>query len=86
MKIASWFESGAAGSSDALSPRTPGRTESFAIMKPSLGDAVGGMINTSRQIGTAVGAALLPAVAGGVSGGVGVFGDRGAMFTAALAR
>ena len=32
---------------------------------------VGGMINTSRQIGAAVGAALLPAVAVGVSGGVG---------------
>jgi EmrB/QacA subfamily drug resistance transporter len=46
---------------------------------------VGGMINTSRQIGAAVGAALLPAVAEGVSGGVGVSGDRAAMFTAALA-
>ena len=46
---------------------------------------VGGMINTSRQIGAAVGAALLPAVAQGVSGGVGVSGDRAAMFTAALA-
>jgi MFS family permease len=46
---------------------------------------VGGMINTSRQIGAAVGAALLPAVAEGVGGGVGVSGDRAAMFTAALA-
>jgi EmrB/QacA subfamily drug resistance transporter len=46
---------------------------------------VGGMINTSRQIGAAVGAALLPAVAVGVSGGVGVSGDRAAMFAAALA-
>ncbi len=46
---------------------------------------VGGMINTSRQIGAAVGAALLPAVAQGVSGGVGVSGDRVAMLTAALA-
>ena len=46
---------------------------------------VGGMINTSRQIGAAVGAALLPAVAEGVSGGIGVSGDRAAMFTAALA-
>jgi EmrB/QacA subfamily drug resistance transporter len=46
---------------------------------------VGGMINTSRQIGAAVGAALLPAVAQGVSGGIGVSGDRAAMFTAALA-
>ena len=44
---------------------------------------VGGMINTSRQIGAAVGAALLPAVAETVSGGVS--GDRAAMFTAALA-
>jgi len=46
---------------------------------------VGGMINTSRQIGAAVGAALLPAVAVSVSGGIGVSGDRAAMFTAALA-
>jgi MFS family permease len=46
---------------------------------------VGGMINTSRQIGAAVGAALLPAVAEGVGGGVGVSGDRAAMLTAALA-
>jgi predicted MFS family arabinose efflux permease len=46
---------------------------------------VGGMINTSRQIGAAVGAALLPAVAEDVGGGVGVSGDRAAMFTAALA-
>jgi EmrB/QacA subfamily drug resistance transporter len=45
---------------------------------------VGGMINTSRQIGAAVGAALLPAVAQGVSGGVGVSGDRVAMLTAAV--
>jgi hypothetical protein len=44
---------------------------------------VGGMINTSRQIGAAVGAALLPAVAQGVSGGV--TGDRAAMLTAAVA-
>jgi EmrB/QacA subfamily drug resistance transporter len=46
---------------------------------------VGGMVNTSRQIGAAVGAALLPAVAEDVSGGIGVSGDRAAMFTAALA-
>jgi EmrB/QacA subfamily drug resistance transporter len=46
---------------------------------------VGGMINTSRQIGAAVGAALLPAVALSVSGGIGVSGDRAAMFAAALA-
>ena len=47
---------------------------------------VGGMINTSRQIGAAVGAALLPAVAetvGGASGGVS--GDRAAMLAAGLA-
>jgi hypothetical protein len=43
------------------------------------------MINTSRQIGAAVGAALLPAVALSVSGGTGVSGDRAAMFAAALA-
>ena len=47
---------------------------------------VGGMINTSRQIGAAVGAALLPAVAEAVGGGIaGVSGDRAAMLTAALA-
>ena len=49
---------------------------------------VGGMINTSRQIGAAVGAALLPAVAVSVSGGMhggGVSGARAAMFAAALA-
>ena len=45
---------------------------------------VGGMISTSRQIGAAVGAALL-AVAVSVSGGIGVSGDRAAMFAAALA-
>jgi EmrB/QacA subfamily drug resistance transporter len=44
---------------------------------------VGGMINTSRQVGAAVGAALLPAVAEGVSGGVS--GDRAAMLAAAVA-
>jgi len=47
---------------------------------------VGGVINTSRQIGAAVGAALLPAVAEIVSGGpAGVSGDRTAMLTAGLA-
>ncbi len=46
---------------------------------------VGGMINTSRQIGAAVGAALLPAVAEAVDGGVGVDGDRAAMLAAAVA-
>jgi predicted MFS family arabinose efflux permease len=44
---------------------------------------VGGMINTSRQVGAAVGAALLPAVAEGF--GTGVVGDRAAMLTAAVA-
>jgi EmrB/QacA subfamily drug resistance transporter len=46
---------------------------------------VGGMINTSRQIGAAVGAALLPAVAEAIHGGTGVDGDRAAMLAAALA-
>jgi len=47
---------------------------------------VGGVINTSRQIGAAVGAALLPAVAESVRGGVaGVSGDRLAMLAAAAA-
>ena len=44
----------------------------------------GGVINTSRQIGAAIGAALLPAVAESMRGGVaGVTGDRVAMLTAA---
>jgi EmrB/QacA subfamily drug resistance transporter len=47
---------------------------------------VGGVINTSRQIGAAIGAALLPAVAESVRGGVtGVSGDRAAMLAAAAA-
>jgi MFS family permease len=41
---------------------------------------VGGVINTSRQIGAAIGAALLPAVAEAVHG---VTGDRDAMLAAA---
>jgi len=45
---------------------------------------VGGMINTSRQVGAAIGAALLPAVAEAVSGAP-VSGDRAAMLTAGLA-
>jgi predicted MFS family arabinose efflux permease len=44
---------------------------------------VGGMINTSRQIGAAIGAALLPAVA--VAIGHGASGDRAAMLTGAIA-
>jgi len=49
---------------------------------------VGGMINTSRQIGAAIGAALLPAVALGVgheAGVAGVTGDRAAMLAGAVA-
>jgi EmrB/QacA subfamily drug resistance transporter len=46
---------------------------------------VGGVSNTSRQIGAAVGAALLPAVAEAIHGGTGVDGDRAAMLAAALA-
>jgi EmrB/QacA subfamily drug resistance transporter len=43
---------------------------------------VGGVINTSRQIGAAIGAALLPAIAEAVRG---VTGDRAAMVAAACA-
>jgi MFS family permease len=47
---------------------------------------VGGVINTSRQIGAAIGAALLPAIAQSMSGGIaGVSGDRAAMLAAAIA-
>jgi len=49
---------------------------------------VGGVINTSRQVGAAIGAALLPAVAETVSHGSpagAVSGDRTAMLTAAVA-
>jgi EmrB/QacA subfamily drug resistance transporter len=47
---------------------------------------VGGVINTSRQVGAAVGAALLPAVAEAVShGSRAASGDRAAMLTAAVA-
>jgi EmrB/QacA subfamily drug resistance transporter len=48
---------------------------------------VGGVINTSRQVGAAIGAALLPAVAEAVSHGshATAGGDRAAMLTAALA-
>jgi EmrB/QacA subfamily drug resistance transporter len=42
----------------------------------------GGVVNTSRQVGAAVGAALLPAIADSVSG---VSGDRAAMLTATMA-
>ena len=47
---------------------------------------VGGMINTSRQIGAAIGAAaLLPAVAVGIGHGTGVTGDRAAMLAGVIA-
>ncbi len=62
---------------------------STVLASRSVADAdqglVGGVINTSRQIGAAVGAALLPAVALGVGGGIGVSGDRVAMLAAAVA-
>jgi EmrB/QacA subfamily drug resistance transporter len=48
---------------------------------------VGGAINTSRQIGAAIGAALLPAIAEAVSPGRGaasVSGDRAAMLAGAI--
>src|SRR5215467_12349409 len=49
---------------------------------------VGGVINTSRQIGAAIGAALLPAVAGAVDHGThtsAASGDRAAMLAGAVA-
>jgi EmrB/QacA subfamily drug resistance transporter len=48
---------------------------------------VGGVINTSRQVGAAIGAALLPAVVEAVNHGdpAAVGGDRAAMLTAAIA-
>jgi EmrB/QacA subfamily drug resistance transporter len=49
---------------------------------------VGGVLNTSRQVGAAIGAALLPAVAEAVNGAgrtTGVLGDRAAMLAAAAA-
>jgi sugar phosphate permease len=48
---------------------------------------VGGVINTSRQIGAAIGAALLAVVAEVVNGGevAGAVGDRTAMLTGGLA-
>ena len=49
---------------------------------------VGGVINTSRQIGAAIGAALLPAVAGAVdrgAHGTAASGDRAAMLAGAVA-
>jgi EmrB/QacA subfamily drug resistance transporter len=48
---------------------------------------IGGVINTSRQIGAAIGAALLPAIAGAVDRGghTVASGDRAAMLTGAVA-
>ena len=49
---------------------------------------VGGVINTSRQIGAAIGAAPLPAVAGAVDRGAhasAASGDRAAMLAGAVA-
>jgi EmrB/QacA subfamily drug resistance transporter len=49
---------------------------------------VGGVINTSRQVGAAIGAALLPAIALAVNHGghqAGADGDRAAMLAAAVA-
>jgi MFS family permease len=58
---------------------------SIVMASRSLGDRdqglAGGVVNTTRQMGAAVGAALLPAVAGAVPG---VSGDRAAMLTATL--
>ncbi len=48
---------------------------------------VGGAVNTSRQIGAAIGAALFPAIALAVNhsnGGTGVAGDRAAMLAGAV--
>jgi len=61
---------------------------SLVIATRELGDGdqglAGGVVNTSRQIGAAVGAALLPTVAESASGGIpGITGDRFAMATAA---
>jgi hypothetical protein len=61
---------------------------SLVIATRALSDAdqglAGGVVNTSRQIGAAVGAALLPAVAESVAGGItGITGDRVAMLAAA---
>jgi len=63
---------------------------SIVLASRELGDGdqglAGGVINTTRQVGAAVGAALLPAVAGSISAGsTGVTGDRAAMLTAAIA-
>jgi EmrB/QacA subfamily drug resistance transporter len=59
---------------------------SIVLASRELGDCdqglAGGVVNTSRQVGAAVGAALLPAVADSVSG---VSGDRAAMLAATAA-
>jgi MFS family permease len=63
---------------------------SLVIATRALSDAdqglAGGVVNTTRQIGASVGAALLPAVAESVAGGIpGITGDRVAMLTGAAA-
>jgi predicted MFS family arabinose efflux permease len=61
-------------------------TASAGVLNDDQG-LVGGVINTSRQIGAAIGAALLPAVAEVVNGGevAGAVGDRAAMLAGGLA-
>jgi predicted MFS family arabinose efflux permease len=61
---------------------------SLVLATRELGDSdqglAGGVVNTSRQIGAAVGAALLPTIAESADGGItGITGDRFAMATAA---
>jgi len=62
-------------------------TASYGVADGDQG-LVGGVINTSRQIGAAIGAALLPAVALAADHGnraAGAGGDRAAMLAGALA-
>jgi EmrB/QacA subfamily drug resistance transporter len=59
---------------------------SIVLASRELGDGdqglAGGVVNTSRQVGAAVGAALLPAIAESVGG---ISGDRAAMLAATVA-
>lgn len=61
-------------------------TATGCVADPDQG-VIGGLINTSRQVGAAIGAALLPAVADAVNHGglTGAAGVRAAMFIAAAA-
>ena len=62
-------------------------TATKGVANPDQG-FVGGVINTGRQIGAGIGAALLPAIALTVSHGghtAGVSGDRAAMLAGAVA-